>query len=100
MHVSDLHCNTNVQMVGVRRKRQIFTCIWRNVKKGIITTNVPLRETRYNAGLTIYLPVPRTELFKKSVFYYGATLWNNLPPEVRFCDNINDFKTKLYQIIM
>ena len=33
VHVNDLHCNTNVQIVGVRRKRQILTCIWRNVKK-------------------------------------------------------------------
>ena len=28
---------------------------------------------------SIYLPIPRTELFKKSVYYYGANLWNELP---------------------
>ena len=45
VHILDFHKNVNVQMVDVRRKRQILTCIWRNVKKGIITTNVLTRET-------------------------------------------------------
>ena len=48
---------------------RVLTCIWRNIKKGIITINAPLRETRYNAVSNIYLPVPKTELFKKSVFF-------------------------------
>ena len=99
VQISDLHNNVNVQMVDIRRKRQIITCIWRNVKKGIIKIDVPLRETRYNAVSTIYLPVPNTKLFKKSVFYYGAILWNALPAEIRNCDNIQDFKNKLYQIV-
>ena len=77
-------------MVEVRRKRQILTCIWRNIKKGIKTINVPLRETRCNAVSNIYLLVPKTELFKKTVFYYGAILWNTSPPDVRICDTIND----------
>ena len=100
MHVNELHNTVNVHMVEIRRKRQILTCIWRNIEKGIIVTAVPVRGTRYNASPTIYLPVPKTELFKKSVYYYGATLWNSLPPEVRICDNIKDFKTKLYNIII
>ena len=33
-HVLDLHNRSNVIMVDVRRKRQILTCIWRNIKKG------------------------------------------------------------------
>ena len=64
----ELHMNTKVTMVEVRRKRQILTCIWRNIKKGIIEIATPTRETRNNIAPTIYLPVPKTELFKKSVF--------------------------------
>ena len=37
VHIPDLHNNTKVTMVEVRRKRQILTCIWRNIKKGIIS---------------------------------------------------------------
>ena len=55
---------------------QILICIWRKIDKGIITTAVPVRQTRYNDAPTMSLPVPKTELFRKSVYYYGAMLWN------------------------
>ena len=99
LHILDLHKNTNVLLLETRRKRQILTCIWHNIKKGVITIAVPIRETRYNVAPTVYLPIPRTELFKRSVYYYGATLWNSLPSEVRLCDNIENFKNKLYKLI-
>ena len=98
-HVIDLHNRSNVNMVDVRRKRQILTCIWRNIKKGVITLATPERPTRYNAAPTIYLPVPKTEIKKKSVFYYGASVWNALPIEIRLSDNIDDFKKQLYKIV-
>ena len=98
-HVSDLHTNSNVVMVDTRRKRQILTCIWRNIIKGVIDIAKPVRETRLNTAPTIYLPVPKTKLFKKSVYYQGASLWNSLPNDIRMCDNINDFNSKLYNII-
>ena len=88
-----LHSISNVTMVDVRRKRQILTCIWRNIKKGIIETSTPARCTRATAAPTIYLPIPRQTLFKKSVFYYGASLWNQLPPNVRLHFTIEGFKT-------
>ena len=87
-------------MVEIRRKQQILTCIWRNINKGIIEIATRIRETRNNAAPSIYLPIPRTELFKKSVFYYGATLWNALPIETRLCNNIDDYKCKLYKTIV
>ena len=49
---------------------------------------------------TIYLHVPKTEIYKKSVFYYGAALWNALPPEIWLCENIDNYKNKLYQIVL
>ena len=95
VHIFDQHENTIVNMVEIRRKREILTCIWRNLKKGIIELAIPLQETRYNVAPTIYLPVPRTELFKQSNYYYGDTLWNSLPSEIRLCDDIDDFKNRL-----
>ena len=98
VHIPDLHKSTNVLMVEIRRKQQILTCIWRNINKGTITLAKP--KTRHNIAPTIYLPVPKTELFKKSVYYYCATLWNALPPEIRLCDNIEEFKNKVHKIIV
>ena len=68
VHIIGLHAEVKVQMVDVRRERQILTCIWRNIRKGIITITVPIRETRYNAVSIIYLPVLKTEIFKKAVY--------------------------------
>ena len=91
-HVNDLHLAANIVLVDKRRDRQILTCIWRNINKGFIKTKVPQRFTRATEGPTIYLPVPRTEVYKKSVFYYGSSMWNNLPLNVRMQDDIDSFK--------
>ena len=78
-HIRDLHTSANIALVDVRRDRQILTCIWRNINKRNIDILVPIRQTRAADCPTVYLPILRTEIYKKSVFYYGASLWNNLP---------------------
>ena len=41
------------------------------------------------------LPRPRTDIFKTSISFSGAHLWNNLPLTVRSCQSLNSFKCKL-----
>ena len=65
-HVLELHNISNSSPVEIRRKRQILTYIWRNIKKGIIAISVPIRQTRAAMAPTIYLPIPRTEIYKKN----------------------------------
>ena len=98
-HIDHLHNISNIKTVDVRRKRQILTCIWRNIQNKLLKVAVPTRYTRAAEGPTLYLPIPGTELFKKSVYYYGATLWNTLPVNMRLHDNIDDFKSDLYKHI-
>ena len=43
----------------------------------------------------LYVPKPRTEMFKKSFSYSGPFLWNNLPISIRNVPSINAFKEKL-----
>ena len=62
MHTAHLHDISNVKTVDIRRKRQILTCIWRNIKCNVLKIAVPIRHTRATEGPTIYLPVPSTEL--------------------------------------
>ena len=99
-HIDYLHDISNVKTVNIRRKRQILTCIWRNIQNNVLEIAVPIRHTRAAGGPTIYLPIPSIELFKKSVYYYGATMWNQLPINIRLQDNISDFKTELYKHIL
>ena len=41
------------------------------------------------------LPRPRIDIFKTSISFSGAYLWNNLPLTVRFCQSLSSFKRKL-----
>ena len=49
---------------------------------------------------SIYLPIPRTELFKKSFYYYGADLWNALPVPIRLLDDMDNFKLEINKMII
>ena len=48
--------------------------------------------TRASANGIIQVPQPNCELFKTSFRYRAASLWNNLPPELRIITDINTFK--------
>ena len=89
-----------MKTVDIRSKKQILTCIWRNIKKGIIETAYPITQNRSAGSPSIYLPIPRTVLFKTSVYYYGANLWNALPANVRLCDDIDSFKLEISKIFV
>ena len=99
-HVIDIHKRANIKLIDVRRKKQILTCMWRNIHKGIINVARPIRQNRSAMATSIYLPVPRTTLFKKSVYYLGATLWNALPIDARLCGDIDSFKTEINNIFI
>ena len=100
VHIPDLHVKANIKHVNLRRKKQILTCCWRNINKGTIKTSNPVRAMRSNIAPTTYLPIPKTKLFKKSVFYYGAMLWNSLPPRIRLCDDIDGFKLEFNKLFV
>ena len=72
----------------------------KNIHKGIINVARPIRQNRSAMATSIYLPVPRTTLFKKSVYYLGATLWNALPIDARLCGDIDSFKTEINNIFI
>ena len=57
-----------------------------------IVPYIPTRVTRAGNEITIQLPIPRTELFKKSVFYKGSKVWNDLNEDIRNITELNEFK--------
>ena len=49
-----------------------------------------------NNGIDYTLKKPRTNILKKSVSYYSAKMWNELPVELKGnCLSLNTFKTLL-----
>ena len=93
-----IHVQANMKKIDVRRKKLILTCIWRSLKKGVIHSAQPIRQNRSAEAPSIYLPIP--ELFKKSVYYYGANLWNALPVPVILADDIDSFKLEINKLIV
>ena len=65
------------------------------MRNGVIQIAQPIRQNRSVEAPSIYLPIPRTELFKKSVYYYGANLWNDLPATIRLLNDTDSFKLEI-----
>ena len=49
---------------------------------------------RYHSK-SLILPLPRIDLFKNSLSFSGAALWNALPNELKAISSLKSFKTKL-----
>ena len=52
-HILDLHVRANMKLVNTRRQKQILTCLWRNIQKGIVNIKEPVRQNRSAMAPTI-----------------------------------------------
>ena len=59
------------------------------------------RETAYNlrdSENKLNLPLPRTNYYKNSFSYSGATLWNSLPRDIRQAESLGLFKRLIKEV--
>ena len=45
----------------------------------------------------LYVPRPRLDLFKTSISFSGASLWNSLPQKIKLCISLPCFKRNLHK---
>ena len=57
-------------------------------------THTPSRYSN-SRNYHLSLPKPRIDIFKTSISFSGAYLWNTLPLTVRSCQSLSSFKRKL-----
>ncbi len=58
-------------------------------------------QTRYvNSRHNLHLPMPRLDIFKTSITYSGAYLWNNLPSSIKACTTLSNFKRNLHKHLL
>ena len=50
-----------------------------------------------NSRNNLYVPRPRLDLFKTSISYAGASLWNSLPQNLKSCISLPCFKRNLHK---
>ena len=48
----------------------------------------------------IALPLPRTEVLKRNLSYSGPLFYNSLPPSVRKCNSLDNFKVCLKSYLL
>ena len=58
----------------------------------ILSREVATHNTRSSERNDVILPFPRKEIFKRSLMYDGASVFNSLPAILKDCDNLSDFK--------
>ena len=59
------------------------------------------RETAYNLRDSedkLNVPLPRTNYYKNSFSYSGATLWNSLPRDIRQAESLGLFKRLIKEV--
>lgn len=71
----------------------IQRCIWG--QWGLLDLKLSHTSTRAHDTIHIQLDVPKTQLYRNSLFYYGFKQWNNLPSEIKSATSIYSFKSKL-----
>ena len=69
------------------------------LKQFIQCRHISQYHLRSDFSNNLSLPFPHTELFKKSLQYSGAKLWNALPVNVKESKGLVDFKIKCKQYI-
>ena len=50
-----------------------------------------------NSRNNLYVPRPRLDLFKTSLSFSGASLWNSLPQNIKSCISLRCFKRNLHK---
>ena len=50
-----------------------------------------------NSRNNLYVPRPRLDLFKTSISFAGASLWNSLPQNIKSCISVRCFKHNLHK---
>ena len=52
-----------------------------------------------NSRNNLYVPRPRLDLFKTSLSFAGASLWNSLPQNIKSCISLPFFKRNLHKYL-
>ena len=91
-----LHNRAHVAKLEDRRKVHVNNFMFKRKEKklGLAIQDENLTQTRIRAAPSFSLAKPSNELYKRSVCYYGAQQWNQLPGELRRLDSYVPFKSR------
>ena len=75
----------------------MFKCFYNLVPDNIVNRFTLVRNSHTYDTRSAYLndyvrPIPKTEIFKRSLLYFGPSLWNTIPQDIRNCTSVKNFK--------
>ena len=56
-------------------------------------SNIHDRNLRSSSNEQLYVPKPKTELFRKTLTYSGSVIWNSIPTHIRNAQSVREFKS-------
>ena len=74
-----------------RREAHLLNFMYNRKSNRSLLNNREIRTRAHDAPL-FEVTIPRCEAFKRSVGYFGAVKWNELPPATRNIHNYSEFK--------
>ena len=100
---------TELRFQTIEQRRDYFTaCLMYKCLNNIgplhLTNEISLVSEIHNAYTrsaqqnNVHVPMPNSELFKKSFKYHGAIIWNSLPAELKQAEHVEEFKYLYKQI--
>ena len=90
----DLHKEAKILSLCQRREKQLLTLMYKLSQKGILP-KITDRATRQQEKYVFKTDSKIGKKYEKSPYYQGTVLWDKLPKETQFAENIFDFKKRI-----
>ena len=90
----DLHKEAKLLSLCQRREKQLLTLMYKLSQKGILR-KITDRATRQQEKYVFKTDSKIGKKYEKSPYYQGTLLWDKLPKETQFAENIFDFKKRI-----
>ena len=91
----DLHIEAKILPCKYRRLMMLQKITFNELKENVALVDKKDIRTRAHDGILLYVPLPKTELFKKSNCYNKPVIWNNLPTQIRCITELGEFKSQI-----
>ena len=90
----ELHTEAKILSLGQRREKQLLTLMYKLSQKGILR-KITDRPTRQQEKYVFKTDTKIGKKYEKSPYYQGSLLWDKLPKETQFAENIFEFKKRI-----
>ena len=87
----DLHIEAKILPCKYRRLMMLQKITFNELKENVALVDKKDIRNRAHDGILLYVPLPNTELFKKSNCYNKPVIWNNLPMQIRCINELDEF---------